>query len=90
MIHDSRGDDESIATMDTALSLKTVERYGREGGWPVLFFDDGASVKFVSNEIELIAIFRQPDEHPDVVYRRFRSGSEHQSAPQEGEPGLDQ
>ena len=64
MIHDTLGDGDSVAIMDMALSTRTVERYERQDGWPVLIFDDGSSLKFVTNEIDGIAIFRHPDE-PD-------------------------
>ena len=74
MIHDSKGDTTSVSLMDMALHQKTIERYGRdETGWPVIFFDDGSSLKFCTNEIDGIAIYRHPGEDPEVVYRRFRA-----------------
>ncbi len=52
----------STAIMDMVLSLKQVERYERQDGWPALVFDDGSVLKFVSNEIEGIAIYRHAHE----------------------------
>ena len=52
----------STAIMDMVLSLKQVERYERQDGWPALVFDDGSVLKFVSNEIEGIAIYRHAGE----------------------------
>jgi hypothetical protein len=62
MIHDTTGDDISTAIMDMVLSLKTIDRYERRDGWPALIFDDGSVLKFVSNEIEGIAIYRHAHE----------------------------
>jgi hypothetical protein len=62
IIHDRTGDGMSTAIMDMVLSLKQVERYERQDGWPALVFDDGSVLKFVSNEIEGIAIYRHAGE----------------------------
>ena len=66
MIHDRTGDDTSTAIMDMVLSMKRVERYERQDGWPALVFEDGSMLKFVSNEIEGIAIFRHEHEGEDA------------------------
>jgi hypothetical protein len=74
VIHDSSGDETSVAIMGMALHHKRIESYGRDdSGWPVIYFDDGASLKFCTNEIDGIAIYRHAGEDPEVVYRRFRS-----------------
>jgi hypothetical protein len=62
IIHDTTGDGISTAIMDMALSMKKIERYERQDGWPALVFDDGSVLKFVSNEIEGIAIYRHAHE----------------------------
>lgn len=62
MIHDITGDGVSTALMDMVLSSKRVERYERRDGWPALVFEDGSMLKFVSNEIDGIAIYRNSQE----------------------------
>ena len=70
MIQDRAGDKTSVATMDMAIGMKTIERYEREeDGWPVLVFEDGASLKFVCDEIDVIPVYSHPHE------RRFTTTS---------------
>ena len=74
MIHDTTGDGVSTAIMDMVLSLKTIERYERRDGWPALVFDDGSVLRFVSNEIDGIAIYNHAHEdHSGGRSARFSS-----------------